>query len=76
MIRHVHNELLTNVRSDIARCKPEDSSVAAATLTAPVAGHPEIFEENNYHVDTSHLSATVRLRGSWKIPACSNWPGS
>ena len=61
MIRHVHAELLTNVRSDVARRKPDDGSVAAPTLTALVAGHPEIFDENNYHVDTSHLSATVRF---------------
>ena len=67
VIQHVHRELVANLRTDFERrgiAIPADA--ALATLAAE---HPEIFEENNYHVDTSHLSATVRFARIVEDPA-------
>lgn len=59
LVDFLHRDLTTNVRADIARGSgesPEDKS-----LPELVAEHPEIFENDNYHIDTSHLSAVVRF---------------
>lgn len=58
LVNHLYNELLANVRSHI-----EDRSgpPADATLAELVKANEWIFENDNYHIDTSHLSATVRF---------------
>jgi hypothetical protein len=60
LIQHVHDELETNVRADIHRregaAPPKGMSIAEM-----VAGRPELFADLNYHVDASHLAATVRV---------------
>ncbi|HEY1601203.1 MAG TPA: hypothetical protein VGG64_16490 [Pirellulales bacterium] len=59
LINHLHGELLRNVKADIARregAEPEDTSLAAL-----VANRPWLFENDNYHVDTTHLAAVVRF---------------
>ena len=43
--------------SKIARGQPP----ADATLAELVTANEWIFENDNYHIDTSHLSATVRF---------------
>jgi hypothetical protein len=59
LVRHLHQELLANVRSDIARHDGKEPE--GATLKDLVGGRDWLFAENNYHVDTSHLNSVVRL---------------
>jgi len=59
LVNHLHKELLSNVRAHI-----EDRSgppAVTATLAELVQANEWIFENDNYHIDTSHLSATVRF---------------
>jgi hypothetical protein len=59
LVNHLYKELLANVRSHI-----EDRSgppAAEATLAELVQANEWIFENDNYHIDTSHLSSTVRF---------------
>lgn len=59
LVRHVHGELLANVRADITRRQgraPEEG-----TLAALVADRDWLFADGNYHIDTSHLAAVVRF---------------
>src|SRR5207248_3485939 len=41
---------------------------ANATVGGIVAGHPELFDEGAYHIDTSHLSSVVQF--SLELDAC------
>ena len=59
LVRHLHGELLANVRADIAR--REGSEPEGATLAELAASRPWLFENDNYHVDTTHLAAVVRF---------------
>lgn len=59
LVNHLYKELLSNVKAHI-----EDRSgppKADATLADLVKANEWIFENDNYHIDTSHLSATVRF---------------
>jgi hypothetical protein len=58
LVRHLHGELLENVKADIAR--QEGSQPAETTLLELVADRDWLFAENNYHIDTTHLGSTVR----------------
>ena len=60
LVRHLHRDLLANVRADVTgrEEKPPADDAKLATL---IAAREWIFEDNNYHIDTSHLSAAVRL---------------
>jgi tetratricopeptide (TPR) repeat protein len=76
LVRHVHAELTRNVRADIERREavppPNDHS-----LPELISSRPELFAELNYHVDASHLAATVKsarlltepgvLRLAWEL---------
>jgi hypothetical protein len=55
----LHKELLGNVRADIAR--REGSEPPEGPLTKLVAARPHLFENDNYHIDTTHLAAVVRF---------------
>jgi hypothetical protein len=59
LIEHLHAELLRNVCGDIAR--REGNEPAETTLATLVARRPWLFENDNYHVDTTHLAAVVRF---------------
>jgi len=58
LVRHLHGELLSNVRADIA--KQQGSEPTETTLLDLVADRDWLFLENNYHIDTTHLGSTVR----------------
>ena len=58
LVRHLHAELLSNVKADIAR--QQGSEPTETTLLDLVADRDWLFLENNYHIDTTHLSSTVR----------------
>ena len=59
LLRHVHNELLSSVRSDISSQQGEDPS--QDTLQTLVEGREWLFGEHSYHIDTTHLASTVRF---------------
>ncbi len=59
LLEHLHAELLTNVRADIER--QEGKPPQETTLAALVADRDWLFAENNYHIDTTHLAATIRF---------------
>ncbi len=59
LIRALHEQLLERLRSDL-----ETRGIAApADITIPriIAGHPELFAEDVYHIDVSHLSSVVQM---------------
>jgi len=58
LVRKVHGELLERVKGDIER--REGAAPTAASLQALIAERPQLFAEQNYHLDTTHLAATVR----------------
>lgn len=59
LVRHVHSELLTSLRADIER--REGAPPGEASVEALVEPRPELFAGLNYHLDASHLGATVKL---------------
>lgn len=59
LLRHLHRELLGNVKADIGR--QEGQTPAETTLRELVAERPWLFQELSYHVDTTHLAAVVRF---------------
>jgi hypothetical protein len=67
LVRHVHQELLTNVAADIAA--REGSPLAATTLRDLSAPRDWLFGEHSYHIDTTHLAATVRFAEILTEPA-------
>ena len=67
LLRHLHHELLANVRADIAR--QEGSEPKQATLAELVADRDWLFADNNYHIDTTHLAATIRFARLLEDPA-------
>ena len=59
LVRHLHGELLRNLKGDIER--REGTEPAGAEIAPLLATRPEIFENDNYHVDTTHLASVVRF---------------
>jgi hypothetical protein len=72
LVRHLHGELIENVRADIERRGGELGLIPAAkgaTLDELVAGRERLFEGGNYHIDTTHLNSTVRIARVLEDPA-------
>lgn len=59
LVRHLHGELMANLRAEIER--RESAPAAGATMSELLAGRDWLFAEDNYHIDSSHLAATVRF---------------
>jgi hypothetical protein len=59
LVQHVHAELLENVRQDIER--REGKRPLEKTLAAILAARPGFLRDGAYHMDTTHIAATVRL---------------
>ena len=68
LVRRLHDDLTANLRAEIARrgqpLPPEGTSVGDL-----VAGRDWLFVDEGYHLDVSHLSATVRLSPMLTDPA-------
>jgi hypothetical protein len=68
LVRTLHEHLTANLRGDIARhgqpLPPEGTSIP--TL---IAGRDWLFFDDAYHIDLSHLAATVRLAPMLSDPA-------
>lgn len=60
LIRHLHGQILVNLRADIAR-RGEPEPAENASIPEILDGRDWLFEDDNYHVDVSHLSAAVRM---------------
>ena len=60
LVKHLHEQILGNLRADIAR-RGESEPFQNASISEILAGRDWLFEEDNYHADVSHLSATVRM---------------
>ena len=58
LVRHVHTELLANLRRDIA--KREGKEPAEQTAEELLKARPDLMRDGSYHLDTSHLASTVR----------------
>jgi hypothetical protein len=59
LIRALHSQLSERLRSDLAA---RGATIAPeATITQMVEEHPELFAEDSYHIDTSHLSSVVQM---------------
>lgn len=59
LVRHLHGELLRNLKGDIER--REGAEPAGDEIASLLASRPELFENDNYHVDTTHLGSVVRF---------------
>lgn len=59
LVEHLYRELVASVREDIRR--QEGSEPRETSLVALLADRDWLFLNNNYHVDTTHLAATVRI---------------
>ena len=59
LIRHLHEELLINVRGHLERL--EQTVPDTNSLTELLDSHQELMSEGTYHIDTSHLATTVRF---------------
>lgn len=59
LVRRLHEDLLSNLKADIAR--QQGSEPKEQTISELVAERDWLFENDNYHVDTTHLSSIVRF---------------
>jgi hypothetical protein len=59
LVRHVHRELIGNLKRDIER--REGKSPEEATIEELIQSRPDLLKDGSYHLDTSHISATVRF---------------
>lgn len=65
LVRSLHEQLVERVRSDLeGRGTP---AAAGTTLKQMCEAHPELFGEDAYHIDTSHLSSVCQM--SMYLPA-------
>jgi hypothetical protein len=71
LVRHLHKELTANVRAHIERQegKPLGAEAKQETLVELMADRPWLFANESYHIDTSHLSSTVRFARLLTDPA-------
>jgi hypothetical protein len=67
LIAHLHEELKDNLVAEITR--QEGTPPREPSLEALVADRDWLFADGSYHIDTSHLSATVRFARVVEDPA-------
>ncbi|HEV3021640.1 MAG TPA: hypothetical protein VGX76_04210 [Pirellulales bacterium] len=59
LVARLHDDLTRSLRDEIA--KKQGSPPAEETIEGLVADRDWLFDNNNYHLDTSHLAAVVRF---------------
>jgi hypothetical protein len=59
LVRHLHSELSANVKAHIER--KEDRLPRESTLAAMISDRGWLFDNDTYHIDTSHLASVVRF---------------
>ncbi|HEX5102514.1 MAG TPA: hypothetical protein VFV87_01805 [Pirellulaceae bacterium] len=67
LLQRVHADLVHSVKADIAR--QEGQQPAAGTLKELLADRDWLFQDNAYHLDTTHLAACVRISRVLSDPA-------
>jgi hypothetical protein len=67
LLARVHADLVASVRQDIAR--QEGAQPKETSLRDLVADRDWLFQDNAYHLDTTHLAATVRIARVLTDPA-------
>ncbi len=67
LLHRLHADLLGSVKVDIAR--QEGSQPKETTLKELVADREWLFQENSYHIDTTHLASTTRFARNCSDPA-------
>jgi hypothetical protein len=66
LVRSLYAQLLERLKSDV---ESRGGTVPAGVSIGDIVnGHPELFEEGAYHIDTSHLSSVVQF--SLELDAC------
>lgn len=60
LLKHLYRELLENVRGDLSR-RDQQAPAENLTLGQLITNRPELLADGAYHLDTSHLGATVRF---------------
>lgn len=66
LVRQVHQDLVASVRADIAR--QEGAPPRETRLADLVLDRDWLFQDNAYHLDTTHLAATVRIARAVDTP--------
>ncbi len=64
LIEHVHAELLSSLKSDIVRrekCDETSPVHSETSLETLLSTRPTLLRDGTYHLDTTHLSSTVRF---------------
>ncbi|MCY2966758.1 MAG: hypothetical protein NT069_24535 [Planctomycetota bacterium] len=59
MIRRLYDDLRGNVEHDVKRRQP--MTPPGASLRELIAGREFLFNDDNYHIDVSHLNSVVRF---------------
>ncbi len=59
LLRHVHTELLDGMKADLRR--REGKEPAETSAEAMLLARPTWLKDGTYHMDTTHLSSTVRF---------------
>jgi hypothetical protein len=59
LLRQVHADLIASVTADIAR--QEGKPPREKTLRELIQDRDWLFQDNSYHLDTTHLAASVRI---------------
>lgn len=59
LLRRIHEDLVASVKADISR--QEGKPPAESSLRELVHDRDWLFQDNSYHLDTTHLAATVRI---------------
>jgi hypothetical protein len=68
LVRQLHAHLAENLRAEIAQ-RGEPQPAEGTPVSALIAGRDWLFEDEAYHIDVSHLGATVRLSPMLRDPA-------
>jgi len=66
LVRQVHQDLVASVRADITR--QEGATPPETKLADLVQDRDWLFQDNAYHLDTTHLAATVRIARALDAP--------
>lgn len=64
LVEHVHAELLSSLKSDIVRrekCDETSPVHSETSLETLLSTRPTLLRDGTYHLDTTHLSSTVRF---------------
>lgn len=67
VLRELHGELWRRLAGEIA--EREGTAPTAKTIPELLTGREWLFDGDNYHIDTSHLNAVVRMARATSRPA-------